>query len=292
MPEEPPRSAEGEATLSPRDDRTVGGWYQQAPVTTHADGFAIFLSPEQIEAAGDFESQASYRSGVRTAFDRWRAEVTLDLVSMGVRPLKTDPRILDLGCGDGFMTAEIENTWPNARVCGLDYSLPSIQAAVRRCRRVEFAVADACAPPYLDGVFDLVVCNNIWEHVPDPLALLRAISRVLRPRGVVVITTPNRYRLTNLLRALFGRRVTFMSQHHVTEYSIGQVEEQLRYGGFEVLKTVHRPMPRVPGFRLRAVLLHYLAKPILHAWLSLIGSHHHLEVTQFVAAQRHTAPGD
>ncbi len=124
----------------------------------------------------------------------------------------------------------------------------------------------------------MVVCNNLWEHVPDPVMLLNHIAALLKPGGHVVIATPSRYRLTNLIRALLGRPVALVSNHHVTEYTVGQVKEQLAFGGFAVRSVRSKPIPL--GF------LKDTARRVFGAAVKLLGSHHRLEATVFYLAQQ------
>jgi SAM-dependent methyltransferase len=91
-------------------------------------------------------------------------------------------------------------------------------------------------PPYPQHYFDVVVCNNIWEHVPDPIRLLDAVTNILRPEGHLLISTPSRFRLDNLMNLVRGRRIKFMAPSHVTEYTVGQLAEQLNFRGYEVVK--------------------------------------------------------
>ena len=138
------------------------------------------------------------------------------------------PKILDIGCGEGHITAEIQKNFLGAEVSGLDYSISAISYAVEKFPGIDFCVADAYNPLYCDNYFDAVVCNNLWEHIPDPLALLKGMNRILKDGGYIILSTPSRYRFPNLLNVLRGKPPVFMSTHHVTEYSVGQVIEQLR----------------------------------------------------------------
>jgi SAM-dependent methyltransferase len=51
-------------------------------------------------------------------------------------------------------------------------------------------VSDICSIPVADGSFDAVMCIEVLEHVPDPVAALTELDRVLRPGGVLVATAP------------------------------------------------------------------------------------------------------
>jgi SAM-dependent methyltransferase len=53
--------------------------------------------------------------------------------------------------------------------------------------------ADATTIPFQDNVFDAVVAINVLDHLPDPRAALRAVHRVLRPGGVLIVGAISRY---------------------------------------------------------------------------------------------------
>jgi hypothetical protein len=72
-----------------------------------------------------------------------------------------------------------------------------------------------------------------------------------------------------------------MSRLHVTEYTVGQVKEQLAYGGFEVRRILSRA---ISAGSIKA----NVAKWIFSQLISLVGSHHQLEATVFYLAQETT----
>jgi SAM-dependent methyltransferase len=62
--------------------------------------------------------------------------------------------------------------------------------------RLDFPAFDLCAPPDpLPGPFDLVICEQVLEHVPDPLTAVRTLRRLCRPTGHVYVSTPFLVRL-------------------------------------------------------------------------------------------------
>jgi hypothetical protein len=79
--------------------------------------------------------------------------------------------------------------------------------------------------------------------------------------------------------------VVFVSRHHVTEYTVGQVKEQLAYGGFEVRRILSRP---ISAGSIKA----NVARWVLSNLISIIGSHHQLEATVFYLAQESTSTAE
>lgn len=261
--------------------------YGKQKFARHPKGFRIFLPPDRLRASDEYIGSDPYsvEQNIDGEFHTRRIEITVDLVRDVVSPRQERPQILDLGCGQGHITEKIRQALNGAGITGLDYSVSAIEYAHEHFPGIDFAVGDAYESPYAPGFFDVVVCNNLWEHVPDPLFLLSRIKRAVKPGGHLIISTPSRYRTGNLVRILRGRPVAFMSRHHVTEYTVGQVKEQLSYGGFEVKKVLSRPISD-------GSLKSNVARMVLSRIVSMVGSHHQLEATVFyLALHRGVVPG-
>lgn len=112
----------------------------------------------------------------------------------------------------------------------------------------------------------MVICNNLWEHVPDPLRLLNEISKVLKPGGYLIISTPSRFRVANIIRMINGLGTIFMSNLHITEYTIGQVVEQLKHGGYKEIKVSSKEIQSdfgVVGNKLKYKIIFFFIKIFL-----------------------------
>jgi len=100
-------------------------------------------------------------------------------------------KVLDLGCGIGgamFPLAEV--TGPSGLAAGVDISKAMIEAATSRLAGrsgVEFRVGEACAIPYPDRFFDAARCERVFLYLPDRLAAIREIKRVVKPGGRIVL---------------------------------------------------------------------------------------------------------
>jgi SAM-dependent methyltransferase len=100
--------------------------------------------------------------------------------------LNPNAHVLDLGAGAGIV-AEMNFRGLAARVCGVD---PDPRVLQNR-RLDEGKIGYGEAIPYGDGLFDLVLADNVLEHLENPTAVLREVSRVLKPGGLFIAKTPN-----------------------------------------------------------------------------------------------------
>lgn len=100
-------------------------------------------------------------------------------------------RILDIGCGPGFLCRELlEEVGPNGSIVGVDSSAAMLNLARCRCEghsNIEFHQADATALPVDDSSIDAAVCVQVLEYVPDVPAALSEMYRALRPGGRLVV---------------------------------------------------------------------------------------------------------
>ena len=104
-------------------------------------------------------------------------------------------RALDLGTGPGQIVLKLARRLTRWKFVGVDRSPNMIAGAVANLAaagsalagRVEFQIADACALPFPADTFDLVLCNSVLHHMPDPAQLLAEIARVARPRGAILL---------------------------------------------------------------------------------------------------------
>ena len=279
--------------LSLSDGCSLSGWARpdrEHVFSVHPAGFPVFLEPDRLLESDEYKDRDPHevQQGLHQSFQRRRIEITMELIDSAMHEKDRKIQILDLGCGQGHITAEILKNFPSTQVSGLDYSLSAIEYAASHFTDPDFCVADAHNPPYSPGYFDIVICNNLWEHVPDPLRLLQGIKRIIRHRGYLILSTPSRYRIENLARILLGRPPRLMAPNHVTEYSVGQVKEQLEFSGFTIIKVHSRPKKEKLN-NLRRLIGFGAMKPIVRGYLRIVGSHHCLESTVFFLSRNKSA---
>ena len=110
-------------------------------------------------------------------------------------------RVLDLGCGTGSAALAMQKRWPKAQVLALDIALPMLQQARRGpspwkaspwnlfARSPQALCADARALPLADDSVDVLFSNLCLQWVDDLDAVFAGFRRVLRPNGLLLVST-------------------------------------------------------------------------------------------------------
>jgi 2-polyprenyl-6-hydroxyphenyl methylase/3-demethylubiquinone-9 3-methyltransferase len=113
------------------------------------------------------------------------------------RPLE-GKTALDVGCGAGLLTEPLARM--GATVTAID-AAPELIEAARAHAAAQGLEIDYRAVPVeqLDGIFDLVTCLEVIEHVADPAAFLASLAARLALGGLMILSTPNRTAWSKLL---------------------------------------------------------------------------------------------
>jgi len=146
---------------------------------------------EAVPDAGEFYDEAYYAGARRHREDEWEAlslEAAKKRVAMAERVLGHQGRFLDVGCGTGrTLAAARERGWD---VEGVEVSPSAVRYATERLGlHVRLGTLESIGYP--EGSFECVWLSHIVEHVPDPVAFLHEISRILVPDGIAVVSVPN-----------------------------------------------------------------------------------------------------
>lgn len=144
-------------------------------------------------------------------------------------------RILDAACGAGFGSYSVSEDagW----TVGVDLSVPAVVEAGSLYRRsnLSFAAMDCSRLGFRDALFDAVLSFETIEHVSDDHQYVDEISRVLRPGGRLVLSTP---------RARFPGEVP-ENPFHMREYTWDELEELLAPNFRTIVRFGRRLGPRL-----------------------------------------------
>jgi len=156
--------------------------------------------------------------------------------------------ILDVGCGTGLITRHIDS----ACVVALDIN----QWAVRRVKAhisdgVECVVGDAENLPLTSSIFDMVICTDVLEHLPNPRSTLKEIFRVMKVGAVLIGEVPSRNLIWKFRRYLTTTCPISEPFHHnysiidlkllLSDFTIVTIRRSAF--GLELLFVVQKPNP-------------------------------------------------
>ena len=142
-------------------------------------------------------STPNYTVGYGEAMQQWiitRHSATADAAYL-LPFLKPGMRVLDVGCGPGTLSVGLASAVDPGEFYGVDMEESQVELAATAAREgghsnAHFQVADATNLPFLDDHFDVVHCHNVLMHIPDTMAVLAQIKRVLKTGGIVGAQDP------------------------------------------------------------------------------------------------------
>lgn len=172
-------------------------------------------------------------------------------------------RLLDVAAGSG--TAAQTLSAQGWEVSAIDISEELVEQI--RARGIEALTHDLAAEPlpFGDGSFEAVFAGEIIEHLVDTAGFLDELARVLRPGGIVVITTPNLASLENRLRLALGRYPIWVEyelgdQGHVRAYTLPTLRAQLARHGFTIERELGNWVPFLPQRVINDLRAPFLAR--------------------------------
>ncbi|ACI64424.1 predicted protein, partial [Thalassiosira pseudonana CCMP1335] len=135
---------------------------------------------------------------MRETVDEYQQELTTSASSSNINtqlPLH-NKRVLDIGCGGGLLTESLSRLGASL-VVGVDASPKVVDVAKMHSSheysRLEHDVDDSTTNQHHDHeLFDIVTALEVIEHVPNPSSLLKAATSLLKPNGILFVSTINR----------------------------------------------------------------------------------------------------
>jgi SAM-dependent methyltransferase len=160
--------------------------------------------------------------------------------------------LLDVGCWDGVECQSYGVSLKTRRLLGVEIFETQARQAEGRGIEVARVNLEQDNLPWADASVDVVVCNQVFEHLKDIFRPLDEIARVLKPGGYLVISVPNLASLHNRVMLAAGMQPTSIRIFgpHVRGFAKGEFERFLLTGGLFDCKHVRgvgfHPLP--PSF--------------------------------------------
>lgn len=100
--------------------------------------------------------------------------------------------ILELGCGPGYVTEQLQQSFPNSTIVSLDVDSVMLERAAAylqtQTERVpDMVAASILATSFSDNQFDFAIARYLFQHLPEPIKAAREVRRVLKPGGTLAV---------------------------------------------------------------------------------------------------------
>ncbi|MBN1502050.1 class I SAM-dependent methyltransferase [Candidatus Woesearchaeota archaeon] len=139
-------------------------------------------------------------------------------------------KLLDIGCAAGYFVKiaqshgwEVEGIEPNKWLCNYGNKKFGLSNKAITLEKAKFKIER----------FDVVTLWDVIEHVPDPIVTLKNVHRVLKPKGHIVLSTPD---FDSIFSKMFRRRWWFLLSHHLFYFTPLTIKKMLFKSGFRVIK--------------------------------------------------------
>lgn len=176
----------------------------------------------------------------------WTHEVRYHVILSRIQKLAKEQKltILDIGCFPYHIGRALEL---------LDHDVYGISSYHEPIRNKNIAIVNIEKEkfPYKNNFFDLVLCNEVIEHLPySPIPALREIHRILKKDGHLMITTPNIARSINRAKLLLGKNIMYPTSvfyenngegnniyhRHNREYTLEELGELFKHVSFSIVQ--------------------------------------------------------
>ncbi len=166
--------------------------------------------------------------------------------------INNDDIILDIGCNTGHLLKEIQNSGHSCKCWGIDIEPKIMTIKLSNC---EFRVADASNLPFNDDFFNTIFALDTLEHLEDVESAIKEIHRVLKPKGILILSGPTEslfYRFCRFLQfRTFEKNIKLdkpgfrrSSDHHF--HSVYDLEKKFIECGFKPIKRKSLPSKLLP----------------------------------------------
>lgn len=174
---------------------------------------------------------SSYREYLGEVEYRQLKKVIVEMVTRSSLNLNANSKLLDMACWDGLPTAFYGKSFGISKLFGLDFFDTQIDKARGNGVDVLKCNFETDKFPYPDNEFDVVIANQIFEHLKQIYNPLSEIHRVLKPGGLLIFSVPNLAALHCRLQLLFGKQPSTIKlfEAHVRGFSPSALAPFLKF---------------------------------------------------------------
>ncbi len=155
--------------------------------------------------------------------------------------LGRSPRLLDVACGTGILLRQLLDQVPDVEAYGVDASeemLAQARATLKdrphvHVERVQIGTGETAGLPYAQETFDLITCTNALHDMPEPLAMLAGLGRLLALGGQLVVEdfAPREPRF---FWAAFEWLLRYIEGSRVYAYTLAEAQELCQQAGLHI----------------------------------------------------------
>jgi ubiquinone/menaquinone biosynthesis C-methylase UbiE len=181
------------------------------------------------------KQSASKGKGIAELPPEWDEE-SLERI-LGFCSDKIQGRVLDVGCGDGFFTSQILQRFNLKNVSGLDISSKAVDLARLKHPEINFQQGTLNHIPEKTNSIDSVTMIEVIEHLIDIEGTLKELYRVMKPGGILLITTTDFNLLKQVIIAMFFfEKYFYPTNPHIRFFKKSTLADVLSESGFSVIK--------------------------------------------------------
>ena len=190
----------------------------------------IYMNPmEKVSKTNEYYSKAknTHAPTIRESYLRTaKSQVRL------IQKYVSGTNLLDIGCAQGFFLFSASQAGYTTK--GIEISQDAAEYAIR-----EFGL-DVEAKPFeelrfADNHFDVVTLWQVLEHVPYPIVILKEVHRILKPGGLLVVSTPN---IEGIPAKILRKRWWDIKRLHINQFTTKTLTDILQNGGFKNISSV------------------------------------------------------
>lgn len=210
-----------------RESRTSPGPIQLELARCATCGLVFLVDPPPVDYDAEYlEEQGVLSTGA--AQERFRLRQRVSDIARAVPP-RPGVRLIDIGIGDGTFLHACEQA--GYTTAGLDVNVEGVAIAKSKYALEADIRVDGLSAAFAGDRFDVIHLNEVIEHLPEPLEMLRWCREHIQTGGILVIQTGN---IDSLVSRIKGPDWDYIRPYHVAYYSPRSISWALREARFAV----------------------------------------------------------